>query len=295
MSGWTLEEALAQGRGTERPFKCIDPDHDDSNASASVNVLKGLWYCYSCHAKGTVDSARIPTTQELLAMLEPEQACRELPQSFLNLYGGAGGYWLERFPAWVCWFQGFGENPWTGIPTYPVHTPGGRLAGVCERVAIPDGPKYKYPHGWSASRTLFGNRSMWPQSDVIVLTEGAADQAAVMEAGYMALATYGSGLHLPQKELVLQMQPQLVLCGYDMDEAGERASAMTHELLNEHCEVQRVLWPANDPAVVPPDGRSEAVLETVSLATYADWKSVAEAADVFVSHAVDIYERHSDD
>lgn len=41
----TLDEALSVGRGTERSFNC--PSHEDANASASVNVAKGVWYCPS--------------------------------------------------------------------------------------------------------------------------------------------------------------------------------------------------------------------------------------------------------
>lgn len=41
----TLEDAIIKGHGTERSFRC--PVHDDSHASASVNVNKGVWYCPS--------------------------------------------------------------------------------------------------------------------------------------------------------------------------------------------------------------------------------------------------------
>ena len=46
----TLSEALRYGRGVERSFLC--PEHGDSRPSASVNVIKGKWYCYTCHATG---------------------------------------------------------------------------------------------------------------------------------------------------------------------------------------------------------------------------------------------------
>ena len=48
----SLEEVLTFGRGVERKFNCHV--HDDTNASASVNVDKGWWYCYGCGAKGEV-------------------------------------------------------------------------------------------------------------------------------------------------------------------------------------------------------------------------------------------------
>lgn len=273
----TLEEAVALGRGVERPFRCHE--HDDSSASASVNVVKMVWVCYACQAKGVVDGKRVPTTDELLAMLEPEQACRELPQAWLDVYSW-GGYWLDRFPDWLCWYLSLGEDPWTGEGTYPVHTPGGRLAGIAKRSAMAGpGPKYLYPPVWSASRSMFGSRGRWPVQDYLVLTEGAADTAAVLEAGVPALACYGAGLHKPQVALVKAMRPQLVLCGFDMDEAGERATAQSYEALSEFTEVGFITWPGKDPAESPVEARLEAILEAVVPTHYGAWDTVASAAD----------------
>lgn len=259
----TLEEAVANGRGVERPFRCHV--HEDSNASASVNVIKNLWYCYACGAKGTVDGKRVPTVAELEAMLEPEKACREYPSSWLQVFAG-GTYWQERFPAWLCWWAGFGEDPFTGDGVFPVHTPRGRLAGVGRRAAVPGpGPKYKYPAAWSASRTLFGSRGIWkgPRSGVLTLVEGAADTASQWEIGVPGWGCYGAGLHMPQVELVVRLQPKLVLLGFDMDEAGERATTQTERMLRGTCEVGFIDWPNKDPAETPPDARLQAILDAV--------------------------------
>ena len=56
----TLEEAIALGQGIERPFQC--EVHDDTNASASVNVLKGVWYCHACGASGAVGPRSLPAS-----------------------------------------------------------------------------------------------------------------------------------------------------------------------------------------------------------------------------------------
>src|SRR5690348_1384064 len=131
--GMTLEEALAVGQGTERPFRCFE--HDDSTASASVNIVKMVWYCHACHAKGAVNSKRTPKLEELAAMLKPEEACRVYPEAFSELYS-APVYWHQRFEPWVCWDKGLGEDPFSGDATFPVHTAGGRYAGVGRRRVV---------------------------------------------------------------------------------------------------------------------------------------------------------------
>ena len=46
----TLAEVLMYGNGVERPFLC--PVHGDRRPSASVNVIKRKWFCYTCGAHG---------------------------------------------------------------------------------------------------------------------------------------------------------------------------------------------------------------------------------------------------
>lgn len=263
VSGASLEEVLATGRGTERSF-----NHDPSvhgHPTASVNVLKNVWVCYSCHDKGAVDSGRVPSDMELIAMLQPDEAARSYPQSWLSLFNGQG-YWNERFPDWVCWLMGFGEDPFTGEGTYPVHTPGGQLAGVCRR-ALTEGPwpKYKYPRNWSASRALFGTHGKWPRSQTIALFEGAADAAAGWEIGLTSFATYGSGLHIPQIELITRMNPDVILLGQDNDDAGNAGAAQAMEDLSYgSATVHRIDWGQyNDPADAPTEDRLTAVLDVL--------------------------------
>jgi DNA primase len=46
----TLAEVLVYGQGIERSFLC--PVHGDRRPSASVNVIKKQWVCYTCGAHG---------------------------------------------------------------------------------------------------------------------------------------------------------------------------------------------------------------------------------------------------
>jgi DNA primase len=287
----TLEQALASGRGVERPFTCFEAEH--SRPTASVNVAKGVWYCYSCGSKGAVDSNRVPSISELEAMLEPEVACREYPSAWMTTFG-VGGYWADRFPMWLCWLFGLGEDPWSGEGTYPVHTPAGRLAGVCRR-ALSEGPwpKYRYPAHWSASRVLFGAASKADWYPVVVLTEGAADALAVREVGAPGFATYGSHLHHPQVEQVLRLRPSLVLLGQDDDKAGNNGAELAAELLAPHCQVQRVEWGGKDPADLDPWARVAALTTAVTAASYVHTDAEIDSWSIYVNQAVEAYERET--
>lgn len=270
----TLDEALTLGQGVERPFRCAE--HDDTTASASVNMLKGLWYCYACHAYGSIGNVKAPSVSALTAMIEPETAGRCYPESWLELFAPPVSpaadhtYWATRFPAWLRWLFGLGEDPVTGDATFPVRTPQGVLAGVGRRRVDPDvQPRYLYPPRWSASRSMFG----WPiqpklRGDVLVLVEGAADAVAVAELGLPALACYGAGLHLPQRELVARAAPRLVLLGFDTDAAGVRATETTIRLLGDLVPSQWVAWPKKDPADCAVSERLAAIVDAVRVARY---------------------------
>lgn len=260
----TLAEAIAEGQGVERPFRCHM--HDDGQASASVNVLKGLWYCYACHASGTVDEKAVPTTDQLFSMLEPDKSARRYPESYLDLFDN-DDYWGQRFPDWLCWYARLGTDPFTGDATFPVRTPSGYLAGVGRRREQEE-PRYKYPWGWSAS-TVLGGLDQLPAFPYLVLTEGYADAVSLWEVGVPAACTFGAGLHLPQLEMVYRRDLRCVLTGYDMDKAGATATVRSVAALRPVIDqVARIEWPAKDPAECAPADRLAAVL-SVTPSDYA--------------------------
>lgn len=265
----SLEDALANGRGTERPFQC--PEHDDKQASASVNVVKGVWFCHACHAKGVTAGKRAPKIEELEAMLEPERVARRYPKAWLETFTDWESpiYWDVRFPRWLTWYLGMGQDPFTGSPTFPVHTAAGTLAGVGRRAVDPEAkPKYRYPAHWSASVSLGGRIDGPEPYPVLALVEGYADAAAVIQTGCPALCTYGSGLHLPQIELLAQHRPRVVLLGFDMDEAGEGAVTRAFSQIGRMAELKRVWWSKKDPADTPLDQRRRNLTEAVGRTGY---------------------------
>jgi 5S rRNA maturation endonuclease (ribonuclease M5) len=277
--GWTLDDALNFGQGIERPFRC--PDHDDTNASASVNVLKGVWVCYACQASGSVKDKKAPTAAQLAAMLRPEEVCRVYPETWLDLFRDHG-HWGERFDGWIIWAMQMGEDPFTGDAVFPVRTAEGKLAGVGRRLADPgeDEPRYKYPARWSASRTLGGYDKADGSDPVGILVEGFADMTSLREIGTDTFSVFGSGVHAPQYELIHRMNKRVWLLGFDMDDAGERAAFGKKEknlpgafqmLKPDYTHVARIKWPKKDPAECSIVERQKAImaaLQTVASNVY---------------------------
>jgi hypothetical protein len=280
ISGTPLEDVLAVGQGIERPFVCHV--HNDTRASASVNVLKKVWYCFSCGARGMVDGSAIkaPSVAELEAMLAPERTARIYPDSYLDLFDWEFGNWVERLSDWMRWHARLGCDPITFDATFPVRTPEGRLAGVGRRSADPEADnRYRYPPGWSAANSLF---LVGKRSDILVLSEGAGDTAGVGETGMWAAGCYGAGIHYPQIELIARLAPKLVVIAFDGDEAGDRAAyGWTGENGKHHPGAQQLIghlapvaiadWRkagGKDPLEIPFGQRRELLVETVRASGY---------------------------
>jgi hypothetical protein len=261
----TLADALATGRGTERPFQC--PEHDDRVASASVNVLKGVWYCYACAAHGTIED-HVPTVDEALAILAGSVPPRVLPEAWLDVFDAdhASPYWVARYGIGIASANRTGTDPETGAPTYPLRDSEGRLWGVVSRhEGAPD--KYRYPWNTSTSRTLYGPPG---PANVVVLVEGASDVMALQEPGipdgWAVAGVFGAGIHFPQVALVAARNPKVILAAFDDDEAGQRASERAVAALEQVAPVLSHPWSTvgvKDAGAAPADARIPALSLTL--------------------------------
>jgi hypothetical protein len=245
----TLDEALAAGRGAERPFTCPVHNGDPRSLTASVNVMKGVWYCYRCKAHGTTGE-HVPTVDEAIAILAGETKPRIYPEAWLDVFDAdhVSPYWVKRVGIDVAARNRCGTDLLTGAPTYPIRDDAGRLVGVVTRHADMD-PRYRYPFGVSTSRMLYG---YLVRRRPIVLVEGAGDVMALEQAGIdvglagvldaAPLGTFGSGLHYPQIQLLQELAPTLVVLAYDADTAGREAIARDRLQLHDIAPVVSVDW-----------------------------------------------------
>ena len=231
----SLKEALETGRGIERPFNC--PDHDDTNASASVNVDKGVYWCAVCLKGGKTQDG----THDMKYISRMADAPIPEMSRFLIAFHNAMGpspYWAGRYGGQVARAFDTGTDPITGHASIPITAANGyTLHGFLLRNDNPDegSPKYLYPTAVPVSRLLFAHHTVPASPEVLVLVEGAGDVMALhqwaLPAGTAVCAVYGAGLHVAQAELVRQINPRRVLCAMDADDAGRKANDRSVERL----------------------------------------------------------------
>lgn len=265
MKADTLADALAKGRGVERPFRC--EVHDDSNASASVNVMTGLWCCYACGAAGKLDGDyTVPDPDTLLRMLKGETPPRVFAEAWLDAFDmhHASKYWSMRFGEDTATYFRCGTHPLTGNPTYPIRDAQGRVLGVVTRQDR--NPKYLYPLGVPTSQTFFGDLRPNP---VVVLVEGAADVMALHQSGipdnWTVLGCFGAGVHAPQARLITDLAPNLIVAAFDNDAAGQDASERARHQLGGIAPVVIHSWETvNDPGDLDVQFRVQVIENTIA-------------------------------
>jgi len=241
---YTLAEALRFGRGTERSFLC--PHHGDSRPSASVNIIKKVYYCYTCHAHGNLSGEALLAEPDYLAMkLWVDRKLSQgtiYPETWLAQYdaGPVHPYWVHRVGEMAARVFRLGTDPAGDAVTYPLRDPSGEVLGVVRRSLGGVGPKYRYPSGVDVGRLLFHYTT--DHRAAVVLTEGALDAISLWLVGVDAFAIYGSRLSEHQVRLIDKIDPEFVYTAYDADDAGWQAYLDTKRAFR-HRRVVRLTWP----------------------------------------------------
>lgn len=253
-----LQEAVqAHDARNERPFRCHE--HNDFTASASVNINKGVWYCYTCHAKGKTDNIALDESFDLSHIMDLLEEPRPVSERMLDMYtaGPVHPYWLSRFSEQACRLFQLGYDPAAGRPCYPVRDPFGQLLGITTR-NLDEGPKYRYPQHVKTHNLLF-NYTPEDRRQVI-LVEGAMDVIACWEAGFEAFGIYGSALSDRQVQLLRAVAPDRVVLAFDNDTAGRNCERQAAESLDDF-EVVALPWGEyeqwGDPADMPTSLRTQ--------------------------------------
>lgn len=242
----TLQQAISTGKGTERSFNCHV--HPDRNASASVNVIKGLWVCYACGAKGKVDGPididPHVLLQNVTELLEAEEIT-PYPEAWLALYTGPSEYWEQRFTAATITHFQLGFDPVKEMACYPLRSASGAIHGLVHRNSdFTSKRKYRYPYGVDITNYLFNYHPA--HREVVVLVEGAADAMALWEVGIEAFGIYGTRPSREQLELIFKVDPKRVVLAFDQDSSGRRATAEVIDMAHRWVDIAVAEWPEDD-------------------------------------------------
>jgi hypothetical protein len=275
----TLEDALATGYGTWRSFDC--PSHEASHPTARVNVLTGKWVCMSCGAKGSAENYEPDPDRLLDAALKAVDEMdkrRDYPESWLDQFDHhtPGAYWLSRFSEATCRIYRLGWDSLEKQAVYPFRDDDGTVLGVVRRARPGEHPKYRYPPGVDAHKHLFGYH-LARFAEVLVLTEGAPDAAAVTDvADLLALETgmtwaplgcYGKVLHPAQITLIHRLRPRYIVLGFNGDDAGERGQWVADQRLGRQGLIahQAELPPTKDLGDLSPVRRMRTLLQALAV------------------------------
>ena len=267
MAYGSLEEALLVGWEIERAYVCTA--HPDHSASASVNSITGLFYCYACGHRGKADKNSVQITDEGLNRYLARLKQRIFPdqdrysESWLNTFdaGGPGAYWLSRFDLATSRYYRLGTAP--GVATYPMRNNVGEVLGLVTRDISGERPqRYLYPARVQVGNYLIDYHRV--DSDTIVLCEGMTDVAAVYQTGHhVALGCYKAGLTATQAQLIRKYAPKNILVGFDQDAAGQQGYQTVVRELGRQFPVERLWWSDYDDLAAIPLSERSAMLNQV--------------------------------
>jgi hypothetical protein len=131
--------------------------------------------------------------------------------------------WLK--PSTIASFD-LGADPMGEYVTIPLRNTRGELLGVIKRyLDVPeDGLKYRYPKGFARNQNLFASWLVAEDDDAhtVVLVEGSIDAMMIWQAGFPAMAIYGSSISASQVRILRRLGITKVILMFDADEAGKK-------------------------------------------------------------------------
>lgn len=226
----------------------------DGDSSLQFNIDKGLWVCFRCDEKGnakklvrqlggiyadpeiSADYLRTALDRVQPNYSEDDDEEKVLPESHLNRFlNGGAEYWKGRgFKEETIERWQLGYDHLMDRAIIPYRNLDGELLGVIQRRMGNVFPRYLYPKTFNRNSSLFGSwKFMEGREPAAVLTEGSLDAIKVDQAGYTALAQYGSSIHPSQILLLRRMNVQKLVLFYDFDEAGIKALHRSQHMLDD--------------------------------------------------------------
>lgn len=237
------------------------------------NDEKGVWVCFKCGTKGnakalvemldgtyTEPELELEYLSDQLRSLDvcsnsSRELVRPITEGVLRRFHKPGALherWSARgFDAALCDRWEFGYDFLGHALTLVCRDPfTGHATGIVRRkLESGEGPRYQFPAGFARNVSLHGswlvassrNSGTSDATEQVVLTEGPTDAARTDQAGFPAVAQYGSSISAGQIRLLHRLDVRRLILFYDYDRAGLSATEKGLSLAEEF-EVSRVVW-----------------------------------------------------
>lgn len=222
--------------------------HNESNASMQFNLETGLYICFGCKSAGNIRTIEkhlglvsgvylddVSDVRKKLKALKESNVPGEkiLDDSELKRFKFPTKYWEDRgfTPETVEMFE-LGNSPisddYGKFVTIPLRNDRGELLGVIKRYLGENVElRYRYPKGFKRSINLFASWKVAEDQDIdtVILTEGSIDAIKCWQAGYPALAIYGSSVSSKQIAALKELGIKNVVLFFDNDKAGKECES----------------------------------------------------------------------
>lgn len=276
-----IESKFQVVRRSGSEFTCICPWCNGRKHVLYVNAVRGLFVCFQCGEKGSLDSVALPvvSTDDIRARLRavatqtPE--AKFYPEGWLRQFDVPTDYWIQDrgLPdATVRQFR-LGFDPFSGRVTLPLRDVRGRVLGVTYRRLDDGKPKYLHPKGFPIGRHLYGAWLLGDQRTV-ALVEGQVDAIRCWSERVPALGLMGSRITKDQIKVLQRLGLNKVVLMLDNDAAGQRGTlAVYEELQGSGLQVvagwYRPYWTVKDPDGLKGDRLRKMFHSAVSLPDWA--------------------------
>ena len=255
-------------------FVCICKWHDDGNrGNLYVNGDTGLYFCFACGAKGSLESdlGEVPLrdAHDVLRVINKNRARDRMPkiydESYLSPYLSDDPWdgWLDRgIPHDVQKKFSLGVDVFdSGTLIIPVRDRHRRLYGVVKRYidgrVNSDGRKLKYHNPpLHMGQFLLGAEHLRTRHHKIAIVEGPIDALKCWSERVPAVASWGTGMTHNQEQVLRSSRIRELVLMYDNDAAGESAARSLQQQIT-WCRISvgkyRHYWrtadgtPVNDP------------------------------------------------
>lgn len=256
--------------------KC--PLHDDQHASMMIHLLEGGWKCMAgCGQSGDLAALVAEVTRQDVSVVRRDMLLKrgaegdileslllptEKSENIEPLYYDTTvipDYLLNRGFSEVTLLEWrVGYDAVLDAAVIPVYVEG-KLKGLIRRFTRGQ-LRYKYSKGFSIKETLFGWDKV-PPGEKVFIVEGPLDAIYMHQAGYPALAVFGTQLSDWQADAIVGRWDNAYLM-YDSDQPGRDAAYRAAEKLVRRMNLWVVLLPEGrkDPAECTSEELHKAVL-----------------------------------
>lgn len=236
--------------GNEIKCKCLNPEHEDSNPSFSINYVNGFYNCFSCGFKGHVnnlldlkideDSIRLSKYLSLDKLWEDNIDKEEPPSKILlppvdhYIEDSIRGIPKELIKELGIYYCTVGR--YSGRLIIPIKDKHSNLLGFDARIYgdVPvatgtEKAKYLRPSAMKTADCLYPIDYLWNHRDsldlsTIVLVEGIFDAISYIALGIPALCNFGLGSPTTTKiGYALSLGAEAITNGFDNDQPAIKA------------------------------------------------------------------------